>query len=88
MMALYLRLRYRGPCLGGQLLATGTKLQRSRMQTKHGAKKQKKTKMEAMLKQRHNNGKQISQWNDGQVWHSERHTRSMSPPITISYSKK
>lgn len=31
---------------------------------KHRAKKQKKTKMEAMLKQMHNNEKQISQWND------------------------
>lgn len=52
------------------------------------SKKQKDTKMEAMLKQRHNNGKQISRWNDGQVWHSEKHTRSMSPAITIIYSKK
>lgn len=64
MMALYLWLRYQGPCLGGQLLATGTKLQRSRMQEKHGAKKQKKTKMEAMLKQKHNNGMHIRQWDD------------------------
>lgn len=33
------------------------------MQEKHEAKKKKKTEMEAMLKQMHNE-KQMSQWND------------------------
>lgn len=40
--AFYLWLRYRGPCLGGLLLATGTKLQTSRMQ-KDMERKKKKT---------------------------------------------
>lgn len=45
-------------------------------------KSRRKQKMEAMLKQRHNNGKQISQW----VWHNEKHT--MFPQIMTSCSKK
>lgn len=60
----YLRLRYRGPCLGGLLLATGTKLQTSRMQKDMERKKKKKkkqTKMGAVLKQMHKE-KQTNRW--------------------------